>query len=250
MRTRLGLLVSLACALGLSSTAHAYRPFTGTDADVAEIGEFELELGPVQWLTQAGRNHLLMPATVLNLGILPRTELVVDFIGHLPLRPVRGEPSYQLTDTDVLLKIIVRKGALQEETGPSVAIELGPLVPELQGEHGFGASAALIASERWDWLLVHLNNQAQWTRSELTFWWQSSLIAELRFDDVLWPVTELLWEYLPRSRLATYSALIGAIWRVQDSFSCDAAVLVASSRASVALEGRLGFTWAIDVWRP
>jgi hypothetical protein len=32
-----------------TSTAHAYRPFDGTDADVAELGDFELELGPVHW---------------------------------------------------------------------------------------------------------------------------------------------------------------------------------------------------------
>jgi len=75
------------------------------------------------------------------------------------------------------------------------------------------------------------------------------LIAELRFDPVLWPVTELLWEYMPRTRAIAYSALAGAIWRVRESLSCDVAMLVARRDAKPALEGRLGFTWAVDVWR-
>jgi hypothetical protein len=31
----------------------AYRPFDGTDAAVAETGEMEIELGPVEYLRQA-----------------------------------------------------------------------------------------------------------------------------------------------------------------------------------------------------
>src|SRR5262245_17391853 len=87
--------------------AHAYRPFHGTDGDVAELGEFELELGPVQMLHENRRDFLLAPATVLNFGIFPRTELVIDFVGNVPFRLERGESRYQLRDTDVFLKILV-----------------------------------------------------------------------------------------------------------------------------------------------
>ena len=51
--------------------AHAYRPFDGTDADVAELGTFELELGPVHWYSQGEAHYLIAPATVLNLGYAP-----------------------------------------------------------------------------------------------------------------------------------------------------------------------------------
>src|SRR3954463_10673253 len=110
------LLLAVLCLSGVS-TAHAYRPFDGTDADVAELGEFELELGPAQVLHEDGRNFLITP-TVLNLGILPRTELVVDLMGSMPFRPqpagigVRGEARYAIRDTDVFLKFLLRKGGL------------------------------------------------------------------------------------------------------------------------------------------
>jgi hypothetical protein len=141
----------VACVLAMicvssARTAHAYRPFDGTDGDVAELGEFELELGPVELVHEDGRNVLLTPATVLNLGILPRTEFVVDFVGTFPVHPELGEGRYQLRDTDVFLKFLLLKGALQDESGPSIALEAGPLTPEIYGEHGFGASANLIIS--------------------------------------------------------------------------------------------------------
>src|ERR1700722_7896999 len=53
--TASGLLVTLL----FSAPAHAYRPFDGTDADVAETGDFELELGPAHWYSSAGSHYLL-----------------------------------------------------------------------------------------------------------------------------------------------------------------------------------------------
>jgi hypothetical protein len=228
--------------------ALAYRPFDGTDADVADQGEFELELGPVQFQRVRGRNALLVPATVLNLGVLPRTELVVDFVGNVPLSARANEPRYSLIDTDVLLKIVLRKGALQDETGPSIACEGGPTLPELGGERGVGALANLIVSERWSWLLVHLNNEGSLSRRSLQFAWTTSMIAEFRWSEQLWPVTELLWERELRSGTSLYSALLGAIWSLQERVSLDGAFIVASDNRQLALEGRLGFTWVVDVW--
>ena len=62
-------LVATASLLLVGRDALAYRPFDGTDADVAEYGDFELELGPTQYYREDGRNFLVAPATVLNLGI-------------------------------------------------------------------------------------------------------------------------------------------------------------------------------------
>jgi hypothetical protein len=53
-----------------ASSAWAYRPFDGTDADVAGLGDFELELGPVHWYSQNGSHYVIAPATVLNLALL------------------------------------------------------------------------------------------------------------------------------------------------------------------------------------
>jgi hypothetical protein len=48
------------------SRAEAYRPFDGTDADVAEVGVFELELGPVQYYRLGPQNYLVAPDLVLR----------------------------------------------------------------------------------------------------------------------------------------------------------------------------------------
>jgi hypothetical protein len=243
----------LAAALllsGWNSVAHAYRPFTGTDADVAARGEFELELGPLQFRRNVGRNQLLAPATVLNLGILPRTELVVDFVGTLPLPAAAGQARYQVRDTDVFLKFLLRQGALQDRSGPSIALETGPLTPEIEGQSGFGFAANLIVSERWDWFVAHLDNQASLGRRDLQFGWSSSLIGEFRFSEIAWPVMELLAGRDFDAHASTYSALVGCIWHAADGFDLDAAAIAGSVNRAAAFEARLGFTWAFQVWNP
>jgi hypothetical protein len=229
--------------------AFAYRPFNGTNADVAKLGEFELELGPLQVLHQQGRNYLLAPATVLNLGIVPRTELVAEFVGNIPLHAERGENRYGLRDTDVFVKVLLRKGVLQDEdAGPSIALEAGPLTPEIGGDRGFGASTNVIVSERWGWFVVHLDDQAVLTRADLDFAWSSSLITEYHFSERAFPVMELLWERVFQSHVSVYSALAGAIWKVSESVDLDAAAIVASVAGKPSVEARLGFTWALRVW--
>jgi hypothetical protein len=240
--------VALFAFMLLPAPVHAYRPFTGTDGDVAEVGEFELELGPLQFLREHGDDYLHVPATVLNLGIVPRVELVVDFVGAIALDPEPGEHRYALGDTDVFLKFLLRKGVLQEQTGPSIALETGPLTPEFHGEPGFGAAANLIVSEAWDWFLAHLNNQASLSRSDLLFAWRSTLITEYRWSARAWPVMELLWQREFRSHASVYSALAGVIWKAYENIDLDAAAVVASVSGKPSFEGRLGFTWAIRVW--
>lgn len=240
----------LVAGIGLFSPpkARAYRPFDGTDGDVADFGEFELELAPAEWVRENTRNYLLSPATVLNLGIFPRVELVIDFVGIAPTTPQAGEATYQVRDTDVFLKVLLRKGALQEEDGPSIALEGGVLTPELHGEKGFGASADLIVSVQWDWVIFHLNNEAQLSRSALEFGWSNSLITEFRVSDKIWPVTELLWQPKINSSERIYSALAGGIWSVSEEVALDAAAVVASIDSEPEFEARLGLTWAVGLW--
>jgi hypothetical protein len=45
-----------------SGEAEAYRPFDGTDAAVAETGEMEIELGPVESLREGAVRTLLAPS--------------------------------------------------------------------------------------------------------------------------------------------------------------------------------------------
>src|ERR1700677_3024490 len=150
-----------------TTAAHAYRPFDGTDADVAGLGDFELELGPVHWYSQGESHYLLAPATVLNLGFLPRWELVVDFQNSVGIDPPPGEARDRLLDTDRLFKTILLEGSLQDKgPGPSVAVELGPLVPEVNADQGFGASVDVITTQKWSALTVHLNSWLELSRGD------------------------------------------------------------------------------------
>jgi hypothetical protein len=56
----------------------AYRPFDGTDAAVAEKGEMEIELGPVEYLREGAERTLLAPDLRINYGFIPRWEAALE----------------------------------------------------------------------------------------------------------------------------------------------------------------------------
>ena len=222
--------------------ANAYRPFDGTDGDVADTGEFELELGPLHY-AQEGKEKFFLTPTVFNLGVIPRMELVFDFV---PLYPQNG--SAQVTDTDFFAKFLLRSGVLQGESGPSIALETGPLIPEYNGQKGFGASADLIVSEKYGWLTLHLNNEGQLSRQDLVFSYAANLIGEFDIGSKIRPVAELGFEIEPSSGAKGYSGLGGVIWTVSDSVALDAAARVGRLEAANTFEARLGLTWTVPVW--
>jgi hypothetical protein len=240
-------IICIPFVLAHAHDAKAYRPFDGTDGDVADLGEFELELGPLDYAQQGSEKAFYTP-TVLNLGVLPRMELVADFVLARPFEPEDSE-AYQVVDTDVFAKVLLRKGVIQDETGPSIALEAGPLLPEVNGDDGFGASANLIVSERLKSLLLHLNNEAELTRGDLEFEWTTSLIGELDLGAAVRPVAEIEWAR-DSAGANTYSALLGGIWNAADGLDFDAAGLIASVDGQQAFEVRFGLTWAVSVWTP
>jgi hypothetical protein len=244
---RLAGLLASASLLVVERDALAYRPFDGTDADVAKYGEFELELGPTQYYREGGRNFLIAPTTVLNLGIVKDTELVVDFADLVALGPLDlGEPRFQTADTDVLVKHVFREGVLQEKSGPSIAVEAGPLLPDINRVSAFGASLDVITSYQWSFGTVHWNEWAELTR-EHNFSLFTGVILEGPHEWTVRPVAELFVER-EFDVETTYSGLVGAIWAVEDAFSLDVAVRGATLEGQDAEEVRLGFTWALPIW--
>jgi hypothetical protein len=148
----------LAIVLGHGRQALAYRPFDGTDADVARAGEFELELGPAHLYREAGTTYLIAPASMLNLGVADRVELVADFKNFVAASaPAPGGRRIRLRDTDLLAKAVLRQGCLQGKGGPSLALEAGVLLPELGASTGLGSQADAIVSLGNDKVLVHFN---------------------------------------------------------------------------------------------
>jgi hypothetical protein len=240
-------LFALATFLLTARDAAAYRPFDGTDAEVAPVGGFELELGPVHYYAEGQRHYLLAPATVLNFGFASGLELVVDFHQQIGLERVPEQAQVRVLGTDVLLKWVVRRGTLQDETGPSIAIEAGPLVPEIRGDKRFGAQGDFIFSHRWKAATLHLNEQVALTRREDVELF-SSVILEGPHDLAVRPVAEVFVAH-DFGEGSTYSGLVGAIWTVREELSLDVGARVASAQDQRVAELRLGFTWGIAVLR-
>ena len=236
-----------AAFVGVGGTAHAYRPFDGTDADVAPAGEFEWELGPAHFYRAAGASYIIAPATVLNLGLVPRVELVVDFKDFVSLRePAASGNRVEIRDTDVLLKILLRRGFLQGTSGPSLAIEAGPLLPGSGSERGYGGWADTILSLGDGHLAAHCNAAIADNRQhQLELF--GSVITEVGREWRAHPVAEI---FVDRAIGGSkeYSALLGAIWPWRENLAFDVAGRVASLDRGPVWEVRLGLTWTVRVW--
>ena len=245
MRTLAHVLALL--VLGYGSEALAYRPFDGTDADVAKAGEVEIELAPVQWLREGGKRFLQAPAAIANFGLSHEHELVIEGRREIAIDREPGEPRSALVDTGAFIKQVLRRGVLQDESGPSVATEYGLLLPEVNGTPGTGLSLAGIVSQRWDAGTAHLNAALARTREhELDLF--LGTILEGPYAWALRPVAEIFTERT-RERPHVDSLLVGAIWRLREGLSFDAGVRSARVGDEAVHELRLGLTWAFSLKR-
>ncbi len=224
--------------LATTHRAYAYRPFDGTDADVAELGDFEIELGPVGYLRQAHSSFVVAPAFVGNLGFLPRWELVFEGNG------VFGAPSPQLLDTGLFFKHTLREGSLQGKTGLSLATEVGALLPLVNSEPGSGVYIGLIASQAWRELTIHFNLEVMRARDGLGELFIGTIFEGSRRRRIR-PVAEVYGD--TRAGATTLSALAGFIWRISERFSFDTATRIAANDLRPIFEIRAGFTWALSL---
>lgn len=234
------------CLLFWPRAARAYRPFDSTDASVAKPGELELELGPVGYLGTAREHFLVAPGAILNLGVGRNWELVLQGRHFILLDGPAGEPRFRLLDTGLFLKGVLRRGSLQDGSGPSVAMELGPLLPTVNGDPGLGATAIVIVSQRWTGATLHVNGAATYMRTgNLDLF--GGVILEGPHDWTVRPVAEVFVEREFSTTLA-FSGLVGAIWRLRDGLSFDAAVRAARVNEEGVFEARIGLTWAAALW--
>lgn len=223
--------------LGFSSQARAYRPFDGTDAAVADPGEVEVELQPAGAQWSRGQNLLIAPAVVLNYGFLENWEAVLEGQLQTPFSP--SGPT-ALSASGAFLKHVFRPGSLQDQLGPSIAAEFGILLPDSNGDSRAGASIDTIISQRWDWGTAHLNIAAELTRNQKADVF-TDLILEGPSKWVVRPVAEFFYEE-EFGQAHTLSALIGAIWQVNDKLSFDVGFRHAITNGSSMNEIRAGLT--------
>ena len=234
-------------AVALPRPAFAYRPFDSTDAAVAEKGDLELELGPLGFLkTDAGR-FLVAPSAIFNLGIARDWELVLQGRHFILLDGMAGDSRFRLIDTGLFLKGVLREGSLQEVHGPSVAIEVGPLLPTINGEPGIGATATLIVSQHWKPVTLHVNGEVTLTRAGNLDLFGGAILEGPRE----WAVRPVVEAFVEREFGAAFvlSGLVGAIWQLKEGLSLDIALRAARVDTNTAIEVRAGLTWATSLWR-
>jgi len=234
---------AMSLALLGASPALAYRPFDSTDADVVDRGQVEIELGPVGYLDEDGAETLVGPDVVVNVGLLPAWEMVVEGRGAVALGG-DGEERYRLVDTGLFAKGLLRRGSLQEADGPSVAVELGVLLPMLHDEGGVGGELLGIVSRRWPHVTAHLNGVLAYTRADT---WEAGagLILEGPARWGVRPVAEGTF-FREFGEATSASGLLGLIWEPRDDLSVDLGFRYGREDGVDVREVRLGLTWSFD----
>jgi len=232
------------CALSCGGDALAYRPFVGTDAAVADLGELETEFGPLEPMRTGSQRLLTSAETVLNLGIAEGWEAVLQGQAVTLLSP--GPMQTSLLGNEFSLKNILRDGVLQEKDGPSIAVEFGPLLPGVNGEPGTGASWGGIVSNRWGWLTTHVNAAVAVTRTHHADAFFGT-IFEGPWDWPVRPVAEVFYER-EWGAAETVSGLAGAIRQVNDKLAFDIALRDGRVNGHTVNELRAGVTFGLPLW--
>src|SRR5258708_19571871 len=139
-----------------STASFAYRPCDGTDAAVADRQEVEIELEPAGVLRESAQTSLIAPFMIFNYGFAKNWEFVFQGQGQFPL--ANSDESASINGVGAFLKHVLREGSLQDASGPSIAIEFGPLLPGVHAATGFGATFGTIVSQPWNCGTVHANS--------------------------------------------------------------------------------------------
>ena len=233
----------LAAATIAWSPAHAYRPFDSTDPAVAEPGEIEIELSPVSFRHDDDGDTWIAPQVRFNYGFAPNWEIVIEGQGEHPR--FEGLPSV-MVDNGAFFKHVVRDGTLQQQTGPSIAIEFGALLPGINTQPGWGAEVAGIIGNQFSWGAIHFTAAASLNRDNNAEMFLGTII-EGPSDWTVRPVAELVYEN-EFGHGEVFAALAGVIWEAREGLAFDLAVRQASVEGASETEIRAGLTFAFSLF--
>jgi hypothetical protein len=170
---------------------------------------------------------------------------VIETSRQVARDPEPDEARASLVDTGVSIKQVLRRGTLQEESGPSVAAEYGVLLPGIHAQDGTGFSVAGIVSQRGAAGTVHLNAQLARTRDRESQLFLGAIV-EGPYEWPIRPVAEVFTDHVTGSARVN-STLVGAIWRARDGLSFDAGLRYARAGDEPIHELRLGLTWSFSL---
>src|SRR5262245_45146982 len=200
----------------------------------------EIELGYFSLERSNGQNTFTTPSVVLNYGVAKNWEAVGEFRLHV-------SPSVQVVDPSLSLKGVIREGILQEKPGPSVAVEVGPLLPStLPNEGHFGFEGIGIVSAGLGPFTVHLNGGGGIDRVDARAFAIWGVIGELPVVRSLRVVGEIAGEDV-RGELPNHAALIGFIWQAAPSVAVDAGLRRGLTDGAPAWQITAGVTFGFRV---
>jgi hypothetical protein len=240
---RKNVLAALA-ALALCGSAHAYRPFDGTDAAVADPGSLEIELGAGR-AKQGEARVLSVPALVATYGLGHGNEIGIEAHRTRESDGLQLPYRTRIEDSAINFKRVLREGSLQDKAGPSVATECSLLFPGSGGSGSVGAGCTALVSQQWDALTGHFNVGLERT-PEGTTTRSFSLMAE---GPESWPVrpgTELRWE-ADNAGGWDHTVLAALLIPHGKDLTLDLGWRVGQSSDGAIHEVRVGLTWAFGV---
>lgn len=216
---------------------HAYRPFESTDADVADAGELEIELGYLTFERSANEDSFSIPQAVVNYGLTDSLEI----IGEFDVVHAEGERS-AAEDVGLFLKNMLRRGVLQEARGVSIAIEGGLLLPA-RGSEQVGLEAIGIVSGLMGGLTWHITVGGGVDRIATERFAVWGAILEYPLNPRLRVVGELAAEK-PREEPKESSVLVGLIWESETGNAFDGGLRRGISSAAADWQLTLGWTFS------
>jgi hypothetical protein len=205
---RAGRLWGVFLLLLASSNGWAYRPFFSTDAAVTDPQEEEIELGYFTLDQAQGKQTFTLPSLVLSYGLRRDIEVLGEFA-------VARDPTgaLNIVDPGLFARAILKEGVLQEEEGPSVAVEVGPLLPSTRpDERHVGFKAIGIVSGQVEPFTLHVNvgGGSDRTKARPSGIW--GVIGELPIRPSLRLVGEVAGEST-KGALPNNTVLLGVIWQ-------------------------------------
>jgi hypothetical protein len=237
------LIAALSIAL-IAGSAHAYRPFDLTDAAVAKRHNFEIALGPAEFVSVDADHSLRLPNLSINYGLATGRELTLEGANSVTLQSTPGEPRAQREDLEVAMKQVLHRGSLQDAPGPSLAIEGALLVPD-RGQQHLGGAANFILSSESKLGASHFNVEGE-RLPEGRNACSAGVIFEASDHFGLAPGIELRTEGVDGGP-PEHSAILGLIYVPGEQAEYDVALRFARSGDEEIFEIRAGFTFQFSV---